>query len=242
VSPLIHEAGAHRRSTLPRSGFSVLRGDGYDAFVTHGPFGAPAQPGHAHCDLFAFELDVRGRRIVVDPGVHAYHDPSARLASRTGRAHATPILEGAGLETVEQAEIWSRFRCGWRPRSIEARWEAESLRCEARAFGPHHAHTLRRTLRFEPRTVHISDAIDGAAEISTAIPLAPGLVAARVASGIEVRDSTGCLALDVRARTPGALEIEAAEVSHRFGARNPATRLRLRGAGRVEYTLALPPQ
>lgn len=242
VSPAIHDAGALRRSTLPRSGFSALRGERYDAFVTHGPFGAPSQPGHAHCDLFAFELDVAGRRVVVDPGVHAYHDPAARHACRTGRAHATPILEGPGLDTVEQAEIWSRFRCGWRPRSIEARWQDDLLRCEARAFGPHHAHTLRRTLRFEPGAVHVADAIEGASEISTAIPLAPGLEAIRVLAGAEVRDEAGRVWLEVRTASPGTLEIEAAEVSHRFGARTPATRLRLRGAGRVEYTLALPPQ
>jgi hypothetical protein len=240
AAPPPQPAGELVRTTLTRSGFSTLRGDAYHAFVTHGPFGAPSQPGHAHCDLFAFELDVSGRRVVVDPGVHAYHDPVARLASRTGRAHATPVLEGEELEAVEQAEIWSRFRCGWRPRSIEARWQEDLLRCEARAFGPHHAHTVRRSFRFEPRAVHVCDAIEGAAEISTALPLAPGLDVSPTSTGAEIRDASGRLWLHVRSAAP--LAIEPAEVSHRFGARAPAVRLRLRGAGRVEYTLAVPPQ
>ena len=241
-APTEHRAGALRRKTLSRSGFSALRGARYDAFVTHGPFGAPAQPGHAHCDLFGFELDIGGRRVVVDPGVHAYHDPVARHASRTSRAHATPVLEGHGLEAIEQAEIWSRFRCGWRPRSIEARWQDDTLLCEARAFGPHHPHTIRRRVRFEVAAVSVVDDIEGARDMSTAIPLAPGLTPTLTASGADVHDTAGALVLQVRANAPATLEIEAGEVSHRFGARAPAARLRLRGPGRVEYTLALPPQ
>jgi hypothetical protein len=239
AAPAPEAAGAHRRSTLPGAGFSKVAGARYDAFVTHGPFGAPAQPGHAHCDLFAFEMDVSGQRVVVDPGVHAYHDPDARLETRRTRAHATPTLEGP--QHSEQAEIWSRFRCGWRPRSIEARWHADSLVCEARAFGPHHVRTLRRTFRFAPHQLCISDEVEGASDISAAIPLAPGLTAAPSPGGAVVRDAAGRHVLEVWASRGVGLRIERAEVSHRFGARTPAQRLRLRGPGRVEYTLVAAP-
>ncbi|MBN8610210.1 MAG: heparinase II/III family protein [Deltaproteobacteria bacterium] len=231
-----HAAGAMRRRTLPRSGFSRVTGERMDVLLTHGPFGAPSQPGHAHCDLFAFELDVDGRRVIVDPGVHAYHDPTWRSHTRTSASHATPTVEGR-----EQAEIWSRFRCGWRPRSIEARWTDDRVICEARAFGPHHATTLRRALQITPESLRLEDAIDDASEMSSALPLAPDLDAELEGARAVRVTRHGESVLSVQLLSEGRITIERAEVSHRFGARVPALRLRLHGPGRVEYTLVLAP-
>jgi hypothetical protein len=207
-----------------------------DVLITHGPFGAPSQPGHAHCDLFAFELDLGGRRVIVDPGVHAYHDERWRSETRRSHGHPTPSIEDR-----EQAEIWSRFRCGWRPRSIEARWAGDRLTCEARAFGPHHTTTLRRAMQLSPHEIRVEDAIDGCASISSALPLARDLTAEPESERAVRVSRAGGSVLCVQLLSEGRVTIEHAEVSHRFGARVPAQRLRLHGPGRVEYTLVLTP-
>ncbi len=231
-----HACGSRTRRTLPRSGFSRITGDAFDLFVSHGPFGAPAQPGHAHCDLFAFELDVGGERVVADPGVHAYHDETWRTRTRASHSHATPSLEGR-----EQAEIWSRFRCGWRPRSIEARWSGERLTCEARAFGPHDARTVRRTLHVGDEALRIEDAIDGSDTMNAAIPLAPDLAVVMDGERRARVTRNGASVLTVHLESEGRIGVETGAVSHRFGARLEAPRLRLHGPGRIEYTLLLPP-
>lgn len=227
--------GAGERRTLPVSGLTRATLGDATLFVSHGPFGAPSQPGHAHCDLFAIELDVGGRRVIVDPGVHAYHDERWRTETRASSAHATPSLPGR-----EQAEIWSRFRCGWRPRAIETRFGEAHLEGEARAFGPHEPHVLHRRVRALGPTLEVEDRVEGAAEIEVALPLAPGLELVREGARAVRVEADGAALLRV-VLAAGALDVEEAHVSHRFGARTPAPRLRLRGAGAVAYTLVPSP-
>jgi hypothetical protein len=228
--------GAGERRTLPVSGFTRASVGHATLFVSHGPFGAPSQPGHAHCDLFAIELDVAGRRVIVDPGVHAYHDERWRTETRASAAHATPSLRGR-----EQAEVWSRFRCGWRPRAIETRFGEAHLEGEARAFGPHDPRTLRRRVRVEGDAFEVEDRIEGEREIEVALPLAPGLSVVRDGERAVRVEVDGDAVLRVTLRE-GRLDVEDAHVSHRFGARSPAPRLRLRGGGSVAYTLLTSPR
>jgi hypothetical protein len=226
------------RVTAPVAGFTRLALGHARVYVSHGPFGAPAQPGHAHCDLFAFELDVAGHRVIVDPGVHAYHDEALRQATRASAEHASPSILGR-----EQAEIWSRFRCGWKPRGIEARWSADRLEAQARAFGPHAPHTLRRTLSAiaaaegagSGRAFEVVDRIEGAEAVTVALPLAPEMsILARDATTITIGDGRPRLRVTAH---EGTMDVEPAVVSHRFGACTPSQRVRLRGAGGVRYTL-----
>lgn len=77
---------------------------------TAGP--SPAhQPGHAHCDVAAFELCVDGRRVVTDTGVFEYVPGPRRDLARATRSHATLAFDGH-----EQSEIWAAHRVGGRVR------------------------------------------------------------------------------------------------------------------------------
>jgi len=91
------------------SGYVRLASDRFEAFVSIGAPSPRHQPGHAHCDALAFELFVRGHRLVSDTGVFEYQDGDRRTLARATTSHATLAFDGR-----EQSEIWSAHRVGGR--------------------------------------------------------------------------------------------------------------------------------
>jgi hypothetical protein len=93
-------------------GYYVLRDGWSDAasqmVVDAGPLGA-LNCGHAHADALAFDLTVRGRPVLVDPGTYSYVDAAARDAFRGTAAHNTLTLAGVGSSEPAAAFQW-RFR------------------------------------------------------------------------------------------------------------------------------------
>jgi uncharacterized heparinase superfamily protein len=73
------------------------------------------QPGHAHCDLLSYELDIGGFPLVVDSGVCGYAGDELRSYVRSTRAHNTVVIAGK-----EQSEIWGTFRMARRARFLHA--------------------------------------------------------------------------------------------------------------------------
>jgi hypothetical protein len=73
------------------------------------------QPGHAHCDLLSFELDIGGLPLIVDSGVSGYAGDELRSYVRSTRAHNTVVIAGK-----EQSEIWGTFRMARRARFLHA--------------------------------------------------------------------------------------------------------------------------
>ncbi|MDW8245209.1 MAG: heparinase II/III family protein [Sandaracinaceae bacterium] len=233
--PWVEMKPSIRRQSLTHSGFSRVRGPRYEFFLRHGDFALSYQPGHAHCDLFAFELDIDGKRLIVDPGVHSYHEPDFRLMSRSTWSHSTIALEGS--PGAEQAEIWHRFRCGWKPSLLKSEWRDNCFEGQALAFGPVEPKRVGRKIWFEEEEIRIVDEIDGGGEISSGIPLAPGLGVEEVGPrSLRIRSASGC-GFDIVLGSKAALLIEGALVSHRFGERIPSERIRLRGMGRIEYSI-----
>ena len=74
-----------------------------------GPVGADELPAHAHCDLLTIEASIGGRRVFVDSGVYDYADGEMRRYCRSTAAHNVLQIDG-----VEQCDMWSRFRMGYR--------------------------------------------------------------------------------------------------------------------------------
>lgn len=103
---------------LPETGYygmvDTARGD--RLLVDCGEPGPPYQPGHAHCDLLSFELDVAGVPLVVDAGVSGYDGDPFREYVRSTRAHNTVEIAGR-----EQSEMWGTFRVARRGRALGAR-------------------------------------------------------------------------------------------------------------------------
>jgi len=93
------------------SGYVIAQSPRLRLFVDAGELGPNYQLGHAHCDLFSFELALDGQRVIVDSGTPTYAEGELRTACRSTHAHNTLMIDN-----VEQAEIWKSFRVARRPK------------------------------------------------------------------------------------------------------------------------------
>jgi uncharacterized heparinase superfamily protein len=105
---------------LPGTGYYGARTtEGHYLVCDAAPIGPDYIPGHAHGDIFSFELSLAGRRVVVDAGVHDYEAGEMRSYCRSTRAHNTVEVEGA-----DQCEFWAAFRVARRGRPRDVAWSA----------------------------------------------------------------------------------------------------------------------
>ncbi|MGD9855314.1 MAG: heparinase II/III family protein [Planctomycetaceae bacterium] len=137
VGILLAEIGGElRRSSRSTGDPDVRIGGGYwtwrsakDCLLFDaGPVGADELPAHAHCDLLTIEASFSGERVIVDSGVYDYADGEMRRYCRSTAAHNVLQIDG-----VEQCDMWSRFRMGYRghPSSLEHGRDREFDWCRA---------------------------------------------------------------------------------------------------------------
>ena len=106
---------------LPDAGYYGYRGaDGTYVICDAGPIGPDYIPGHAHGDIFSFELSIKGQRVIVDSGVYDYLPSEMRQYCRSTRAHNTVEIDGQ-----DQCEFWGAFRVGRRGRPREVNWQPQ---------------------------------------------------------------------------------------------------------------------
>lgn len=158
------------REVPEAEGAVALREAGYHAWIDSrigtrilvdgGAPGPACQPGHAHCDMLSFELDLGGRPVVVDSGVHGYDGDPFREYSRSTRAHNTVAIAGQ-----EQHEVWATFRMARRgdvvSASSEEREGAWRFRGACRHYHDRNAlHEREIVLRGEE--LRVEDRVNGA--------------------------------------------------------------------------------
>lgn len=167
-------------------GHAVLAGAGYHAWIDAArgerlvvDCGAPGpsyQPGHAHCDLLSFELDLGGVPFVVDSGVHGYDGDPYREYVRSTRAHNTVVIGGR-----EQSEVWATFRMARRARVLHGESDAPAGHFHFRgAYRPFHSRCAHHRTIEKLGGWRISDRLDGAQgeSLESWIHLHPGCTAA----------------------------------------------------------------
>lgn len=148
---------------LPAAGYFGFRdGDfGERLIVDCGEPGPAYQPGHAHCDLLSFELELHGQAVIVDSGVNGYEGDVLREYVRSTRAHNTIMIGGK-----EQHEIWGTYRIARR-----AQISGAELRVGHQGFEfvgscrPYHAldcEHSRTIKRLAAGAWSIADAVSGA--------------------------------------------------------------------------------
>lgn len=103
---------------LQDAGYYGFRGDkGTYLICDAGRIGSDYVPGHAHADIFSFELSLRSYRVIVDSGVHDYDISEIRRYCRSTRAHNTVEINGQ-----DQCEMWGAFRVARRGYPRDVRW------------------------------------------------------------------------------------------------------------------------
>lgn len=96
------------------SGFVVLKNETVHLVADIGDIGPDYLPGHAHADSLSFELDIKGKRVIVNSGTGEYGLSQERLRQRSTSAHSTIELDGKS-----SSEVWSGFRVAQRARITE---------------------------------------------------------------------------------------------------------------------------
>lgn len=86
---------------LPHAGYYRLAAGPVAAILDAGEIGPRWNPGHGHADFLALEVDVDGRRFVVDPGTSQYSTGPRRSYERASASHNGPRYRG--VEPVEYA-------------------------------------------------------------------------------------------------------------------------------------------
>lgn len=150
--------------SLPLGGYfgHIDTRGGHRFVIDAGPAGPSYQPGHAHCDMLSFELDLGGRPVVVDSGVHGYDGDPFREYVRSTRAHNTVSIAGG-----EQHEMWATFRVARRG-EIMAADLADVPGSDGIAFTgivrPFHDRAARHERRAEllPSGLTVTDLVEGA--------------------------------------------------------------------------------
>jgi len=152
---------------LPASGYYGWRGEDGDYIVCDaGKIGPDYIPGHAHADIFSFELSLRGHRVIVDAGVHDYEISELRQYCRGTAAHNTVEINGA-----DQCEMWSAFRIARRgyPKVIKYRYYEDGFELLGRHDGykrlkgrPEHS---RRVIWEREGRLTVADEVTSACEV-----------------------------------------------------------------------------
>ena len=230
-------------ASAPEDGPWSLPAAGYYGYRKHadfylvcdaGPVGPDYIPGHAHGDIFSFELSCRDHRIVVDSGVYDYVPSDVRQYCRSTRAHNTVTLNGQ-----DQCEFWGAFRVSRRAHLRDIAWlpEPPGFRLQGWHDGyqrlpgrPRHA---RLFAWHRDGVLMVRDEIDSAArtEASSRIHLHPDCQVASIQGGsAELSTQAGPFA--IRFAGPGALRLEDSIYCPEFGRRIPNQALAWTAQGR----------
>jgi uncharacterized heparinase superfamily protein len=101
---------------LSNAGYFGAKTDkGHYILCDAGKIGPDYLPGHAHGDIFSFELSFFGKRMIVDSGVYDYINSPNRKYCRSTAAHNTVEINGH-----DQCEFFDAFKVGRRiyPRQV----------------------------------------------------------------------------------------------------------------------------
>jgi uncharacterized heparinase superfamily protein len=224
--------------------YGSMSPDGHYILCDAGPIGPDYLPGHAHGDIFSFELSLRSKRVVVDSGVFGYEAGEMRNYCRSTRAHNT-----VEIGQTDQCEFWGSFRVARRGRPFDVRFEPDG---EAFLLGGSHDGYTRlagravheRTFRWKPHGALIArDRITSQRELDAVsrIHLHPECSVERVGDRkASVAFSEGRVL--VAWQGDGRLEIERSYFCPEFGVRMENRCLAFHMAAPGESILCITPE
>ncbi len=98
---------APESKAFKQGGFFVIRDKDVYLFIDCGPLGIGKRGGHGHNDVLSFELNYKGKDIVVDSGTYCYSkDYRWRNYFRSTRAHNTILIDDEELAPFPEKDLW----------------------------------------------------------------------------------------------------------------------------------------
>ena len=136
---------------LDDSGFFIKHNSDYSFILSCGSPSPVFLPDHSHCDIFSYELEVNGNRIIIDSGCSGYDNETLRQMSRETEAHNLPMVQHQ-----EQSDIWGRFNFGKRAKILKRVFnkEDDSL---VLAIEDQFRQILTRKIAFSQNSIEITD-------------------------------------------------------------------------------------
>lgn len=101
---------------LDDSGYRKIEISNYELFIDVGNVGPDYQLGHAHSDIFNFELHCNGKPIIVDTGTSTYEKNFRRHLERATSSHNT-----VKIGEYEQTQVWGGFRVAKRAKILNVK-------------------------------------------------------------------------------------------------------------------------
>jgi uncharacterized heparinase superfamily protein len=98
-----------KKNSLSDSGYRRYVEKEYEAVVDVGKVGPDYIPGHAHADIFHFEVRMRGIPFLVDTGTSTYENNHIRHNERSTWSHNTVVVNNKN-----QSDVWGSHRVGKR--------------------------------------------------------------------------------------------------------------------------------
>ncbi|WP_438710600.1 heparinase II/III domain-containing protein [Aquimarina muelleri] len=143
---------------LNDSGYRMFSKKNYELFIDIGDVGPKYQPGHAHSDTFSFELYVKDKPIIVDPGISTYEKNELRLKERSTESHNT-----VKIGNQQQTQVWDGFRVAKRAKIIDIQEQKDFI--EATHDGYKNLNLLHtRKFYAEDSTITIKDILSKKSE------------------------------------------------------------------------------
>ncbi|PYT09327.1 MAG: heparinase, partial [Acidobacteria bacterium] len=163
----LHDLTGHRaekRSAFPHSGYFVHEDAEVFLAIDGGELGPNYLPGHAHADIFSFELSLGANPFVVDSGVFEYQAGEMRSYVRGTRAHNTLCVDRR-----DQAECWGGFRVARRFAPFAVSFRANNGKVLFEGSFDGYAHLLgdgiihHRRIEIDPerRELRVHDSVEG---------------------------------------------------------------------------------
>lgn len=138
---------------LKDSGYRKWSWDNTEVIMDVGEIGPSYIPGHAHSDMFNFELYHDNCPIIVDTGISTYDICKRRIEERSTEAHNTVKVAG-----VNQSEVWASFRVA-RKAKIKSLHEDEKTITATHTGYNHVNSSAKRTFVKNENDIEIIDEI-----------------------------------------------------------------------------------
>jgi hypothetical protein len=149
------EKHTYRFIALRDSGYYKYRNNDYELVVDMGNIGPDYIPGHAHCDIFNFEMYYKNKPIIVDTGTSTYENNESRAQLRSTKSHNTVMVKD-----IEQSETWASFRVANRAKIVNLKSDKDCLNGQHNGYLKKLGILHTREFKVEDKIISIIDTLN----------------------------------------------------------------------------------